>query len=161
MESYMKYSEEGGLSTEKNPYYACKDILIDLLHIYDYIEVHFADKVKYFSRICASKVKSGAFESTIYGNKMKYKLPRQFVYPVFSMMSTIMDIDEKTGLLFWVTDPYQFIQRALPELAKNQVDVFKKDKFLEKCRSKDNFKNLRTIAGSIYKDIMLEKLFPQ
>lgn len=155
MISYSKYSDYG-LSTEKNPYYACKNILVDLMRIYDFIEVHFSDSIKYFSRV--SKVKTGKYKSTLYGTPMKYRIPKQFLFPVYTVMSTIIIVDKETGILVWKVNPYEFIERALPVLALHQVEILRNDKLLERCRSKETYKNLHAKGESILKDMIIEKI---
>lgn len=160
MTSYTKYYKKYGTSTLGNPYYACKDILIDLMKVYDFVEVHFGDDMRYLTKK-VSKISAGKYKSTIYRTTMRYKVPKQFLYPIFTVMSVIIGIDNETGLLFWKIDPYDFIKRALPKLAEHQVEIFRSDKLLERCRSKETYENLKMKGENIYKDIMLEKLISE
>lgn len=155
MTAFIKYNKEYGLNIEKNPFYAAKDILVDLMKVFDFIEVHFGSKIKCFSKI--KVVNKGNFKSTIYGTPMKYKIPKQFLYPVYTAMRAIIGVDDKTGLLFWKTDPHAFIKRILPELALNQVDIYKSDRMLERCRAKKTYSGLYKTADLLYKEIMLEE----
>ncbi len=155
MTAFIKYNKEYGLNIEKNPFYAAKDILIDSMKVFDFIEVHFGNKIKCFSKI--KVVNKGNFKSTIYGTPMKYKIPKQFLYPVYTAMRAIIGVDDKTGLLFWKTDPHAFIKRILPELALNQVDIYKSDRMLERCRAKKTYSDLYKTADLLYKEIMLEE----
>lgn len=155
MTAFIKYNKEYGLNIEKNPFYAAKDILVDLMKVFDFIEVHFGSKIKCFSKI--KVVNKGNFKSTIYGTPMKYKIPKQFLYPVYTAMRAIIGVDDKTGLLFWKTDPHAFIKRILPELALNQVNIYKADRMLERCRAKKTYSDLYKTAELLYKEIMLEE----
>ena len=155
MTAFIKYNKEYGLNIEKNPFYAAKDILIDSMKVFDFIEVHFGNKIKCFSKI--KVVNKGNFKSTIYGTPMKYKIPKQFLYPVYTAMRAIIGVDDKTGLLFWKTDPHAFIKRILPELALNQVNIYKEDRMLERCRLKKTYSDLYKTAELLYKEIMLEE----
>ena len=155
MTAFIKYNKEYGLNIEKNPFYAAKDILIDSMKVFDFIEVHFGTKIKCFSKI--KVVNKGNFKSTIYGTPMKYKIPKQFLYPVYTAMRAIIGVDDKTGLLFWKTDPHAFIKRILPELALNQVNIYKEDRMLERCRLKKTYSDLYKTAELLYKEIMLEE----
>ena len=155
MTAFIKYNKEYGLNIEKNPFYAAKDILVDLMKVFDFIEVYFGNKIKCFSKI--KVVNKGNFKSTIYGTPMKYKIPKQFLYPVYTAMRAIIGVDDKTGLLFWKTDPHAFIKRILPELASIQVDIYKADRMLERCRAKKTYSDLYKTAELLYKEIMLEE----
>ena len=155
MTAFIKYNKEYGLNIEKNPFYAAKDILIDSMKVFDFIEVHFGTKIKCFSKI--KVVNKGNFKSTIYGTPMKYKIPKQFLYPPYTAMRAIIGVDDKTGLLFWKTDPHAFIKRILPELALNQVNIYKEDRMLERCRLKKTYSDLYKTAELLYKEIMLEE----
>lgn len=58
---------------------------------------------------------------------------------------------------FWKTDPHAFIKRLLPELALNQVNIYKADRMLERCRAKKTYSDLYKTAELLYKEIMLEE----
>ena len=155
MKAFIKYNKEHGLNIETNPFYAAKDILVDLMKVFDFMEVHFGNKIKCFSKI--KVVDKGNFKSTIYGTPMKYKFPKQFLYPPYTAMRAIIGVDDKTGLLFWKTDPHAFIKRILPELALNQVNIYKADRMLERCRAKKTYSDLYKTAELLYKEITLEE----
>lgn len=155
MKAFIKYNKEHGLNIETNPFYATKDILVDLMKVFDFMEVHFGDKIRAFSRI--PKVTKGNFKSTIYNTPMNYKVPKQFLYPSYSAIRAIIGVDDKTGLLFWKTDPYAFAKRILPELAAYQVNIYREDRLLERCRAKKTYSILYKTAEMLYKEIMLEE----
>ena len=156
MKAFIKYNKEYGLNIEKNPFYAAKNIIVDLMKIFDFMEVHFGDKIRGFSQI--QKVDTGKFKSTVYATPMKYKIPKQFLYPPYTAMKAIIGVDDKTGLLFWKTDPYAFVKRILPQLALNQVQIYRDDnKLLERCRAKKTYSDLYKTAELLYKEITLEE----
>lgn len=66
---YLNAMNEFGLDCETNPFYAAKDVLIDLIRMYDYVEVHFADTVRKRLSNMKKVVKKGKFKSTVYGNE--------------------------------------------------------------------------------------------
>lgn len=141
LDEYLKYSKKYGKSTKDNPFYATKDILVDLVKLYDYCEVHFADKIKFFSRN-NKIVKTGKFKSHIYMTPKRYKFPNQFLFPVFSAIREMMAVDEG-GAIIWKVDPHEFIQEMLPILADMQFQVYKNNGYtLDRCREKQSYINL-------------------
>lgn len=141
LDEYIKYSKKYGKSIKDNPFYAAKDILIDLVKLYDYCEVHFADKIKFFSRH-NKIVKTGKFKSHVYMKPKRYKFPNQFLFPVFSAVREMMIINDD-GSLGWKINPLEFIQEMLPILADMQFKVYKNNSYtLDRCRDSQTYTNL-------------------
>lgn len=141
LDEYIEYGKEYGNSVKDNPFYACKNVLVDLLKLYDYCEVHFADKIKFFSRN-SKIVKSGKFKSLIYMTPKRYKFPNQFLFPVFSAIREMLKVEEG-GMIGWKVNPYDFIKEILPVLADMQFNVYKNNSYtLDRCRDKQSYLNL-------------------
>lgn len=150
MNEYIKANKEYGL-TIKNPFYSARNILLDLIKVYDYIETHFGDDCKSYGKF--KFVKVGKYTSTFYKTKLKYKSPNQFVYPVVSSLRAIIGVNEESGELFWKIDPFEFIERALPALASIQIEIYKNDGMLERCRARETYRTLYREAICTFREM--------
>lgn len=155
---YLSAMSEFGLDCENNPFYAAKDVLIDLIRMYDYVEVHFEDTVRKRLSNMKKVVKKGKFKSVIYGNEKMYKLPNQFVYPVFSSIREMLGVNE-SKLLYWkVEDPHEFLANILPTLVDMQLNCYQDNRnLLEYCRFKSAYGNLHDKVEGLVKDDIRER----
>lgn len=152
MKGFIAADKKYGL-TNDNPYFAAKDILIDLIKVYDYIEQHFADGYKSsYGKIKAVKI--GKYKTLFYKNSIRFKNPTQFVNPVISALRAIVGVSEENGNLYWKVDPMEFIETALPNLSSIQIEIYRADRMLERCRAKETYRTLFREAICTYREMV-------
>lgn len=160
LDNYIEYTKQFGMDMKQNPYYACKNILLDLIKMYDFIETHFGDGAsKRLTRIKRS-VKSGKYKTMFYKNTIGYKYPNQFIFPIFSSLRKMLIVDEETGEIKWrVEKPFELIKNILPDLAKNQLDYFfNNSQMLEACRFAESYRALNNIVINAVNELEMAEM---
>lgn len=125
----QEYKEHG--FTIDNPFYGSLYILKDLIKVYDYIQCNYGLTYKGFLKLKPVKATSG--KSEFLGNELKYRIPNQWLYPAVTAIRSII-MTNHDGYLQWIEDPFEWVEKALPELVEAQIKIYKASD-LEQCRS--------------------------
>ena len=147
--------------TKENPFCAVKNILIDMLKLYDYLETNFA---KNYTRKLKMLIitKHGNYKTRIYRKPIQYATINQFLFPILSSFRAIIGMDEETLDLYWKTDPIEFAKEMLPELREHQVNRYRATSSLDACRAKICYETLYNMSanrmGAIENERAAEKI---
>lgn len=125
--------------TTRNPYYAMRNIIIDIFNLYDFIESRIPELA-----INKLKIDWNSFESgngrgrkkfgeitkdrktLFYDNKKLYYCPRVFVKPMLSVLRPLIGLDDD-GFYKWNTDPFNFFERYGAEFVKILCEYYSND----------------------------------
>lgn len=120
-----------------NPYFAMRNIMIDIIKLYDLIETTIPvcannigidwNEFETGTGRCANKFgKKKAGKSLFYENKKTYYCPNSFVKPILAALRQIVGIDEN-GFYKWNTNPYEFLKNYEQNFVKILVYYYSKD----------------------------------
>lgn len=119
IELHKKYGE-----TLDNNIYRTKNILLDIIKLYDFIETNFEKYYRkngsgnpVYGKLRCIKISNNCeFKSLFYQNKLKYKTPKGFIVLALSALRAIIKIGED-GFYEWEVNPYDFIDKILTDLS--------------------------------------------
>lgn len=141
MRLYIQEYKQNGFTVD-NPFYRSKNIIKELIKLYDYMQCNYGCTYKNFINLKPVKATSG--KSDFLKNELKYRVPNQWLYPAICSIRSILmtDVD---GYLAWVENPFSWVKKALPKIVKAQIEIYKSCD-LESCRSGLSIKNLYEIG---------------
>lgn len=104
-------------ATIENSFYKLKYIIKDIISIYDFIETNISKfyKGKYGCLGCV-KIANKNFKTLFYGNKVKYKTPKAFMYILTGAYRAIVCEDENGFYKWEVDDPIKFVEETLSDI---------------------------------------------
>lgn len=144
MKLYIQEYKKNGFTTN-NPFYSAKNIIKELIGLYDYMQCNYGCSYRNFVNLKPVRATSG--KSDFLKNEMKYRVPNQWLYPAICSIRSIIKTDEN-GYLTWIKNPFLWVKKALPEIVEAQVKIYKACD-LEQCRSGVTINNLYEIGCKI------------
>lgn len=113
-------------ATIENSFYKSKYIIKDIISIYDFIETNISKfyKGKYGCLGCV-KTANKNFKTMFYGNNIKHKTPRAFMYILTGAYRAIVCEDEDGFYKWEVDDPIEFVKQTLSELVELVISWYK------------------------------------
>ena len=128
-DAYINASKEFENDITKNPYFKMKPIMVDILKLYDQLEVHIGDYYKdqtgkkYGSTKGVSTHQDGKpdYLSKYYQNVMRYISPNGFLYPVLGAFRALV-YETKDGVYAWRKNPFEIMEKAGATLVNDIVD---------------------------------------
>lgn len=127
VDRYIKLHKKFG-DGQLNPFVKMKPIIVDILKLYDQLEVKIGDyytilipggkygRIKGISGINGA----GRFESKFYQNTMDYMTPNSFIYPILGAFRALV-IEEENGYK-WCRDPFTLMDKIGKELVSTTID---------------------------------------
>jgi len=126
-EQAYKESKEKGI--ENNPYYKMKNIIPDIVNLYEHLELKIQDYYKgdskdtkkYGAITGVTKVKTNnpKFKTRFYGNPVNYQTPNGFMYPIIGAFRAL--VKEENGMYTWKIKPLDLIEKVGNELVTNTI----------------------------------------
>lgn len=130
-----KYLDFG--ETTDNPYYALKNIIVQIIDLFDWTEQNFArlyNKVGRYNSISVTlpdktKIKlseidkNKKFKSTFYGDNLQGYIPTPLIYAIIAPMRIFLERDNE-GFWYFITDPKQIMEAIGPRLIKYALDYY-------------------------------------
>lgn len=141
MRLYIQEYKQNGFTVD-NPFYSSKNIIKELIKLYDYMQCNYGCTHKNFINLKPVKVTSG--KSDFLKNELKYRVPNQWLYPAICSIRSILMTDSD-GYLAWTENPFSWVKKTLPEIVEAQIKIYKSCD-LEQCRSGVTIKALYEIG---------------
>lgn len=133
---YAKMYETFGENTD-NPYYALKNVIAQIIDLFDWTEQNFArlyNKVGRYKNITVTLPdktkmklveidKNKKFKSTFYGYDLPGYIPTPLIYAIIAPMRILLQRD-RNGFWYFITEPKQIIEAIGPQLIKYALDYY-------------------------------------
>lgn len=172
IKNYIKLYDEFNSPDKKkedNPFYKMKNIIPEILDLYDYIECNLQKKYKeeepkgkYGGIKGVQTKKEGSndkFETEIYGTKIDYKSPRSFTLPILSAFRALVE-EGQDGSYRWKDDPKKYFDNFGGQMIKDTRDRSQSLGNNPNALGKDtgHWKAMFNIIDGKYKDKLIEEL---
>lgn len=131
---YINESKKHEIDPENNPYVKMEPIMIDIIKLYDKLEVNMPTYYKNetgngrygaITGIVTRQQGKPAFRSKFYNKSMEYLTPISFIYPILGAFRALVSVDESTGLYTWHKniDPLKVLDDIGSELVSNTINM--------------------------------------
>ena len=129
---YEKYGE-----TPENPYYALKNVITDIINLFDYVEHNFVTLYNKVGRYKSLSVtlpdktkttlndidKDKKLKTTFFDKPLPGYIPTSLIYAIISPMRIFLERD-KDGFWYFITDPRLIFQQIGPQLIKYALTYY-------------------------------------
>ena len=128
-DAYINCSKQYETDITKNPYFKMKPIMVDILKLYDHLEVnignYYRDQAgkKYGATKGVSTHQDGKpdYLSKYYENVMRYISPLGFLYPALGAFRALV-YETPEGLYAWKKNPFEIMDKVGSTLINDIVD---------------------------------------
>ncbi|MEG0239130.1 AIPR family protein [Anaerorhabdus sp.] len=128
---YIQYSKNCAEDQTKNPYFKMKEIMPDIVKLYDELETRMQEfykgdstGVKKYGAITGvMMVKSGKerYRSKFYESEMDYSTPNGFIYPILGAFRAL--VIEENGVYKWSADPFVILDELGSSLVGSTIQM--------------------------------------
>lgn len=175
LKQYIKFHNEMGDTEESkksNPFYKMKNIIPEILTLYDHIESTLNEKYKEsdgkgrygaLKGIQSKKEGSNAtFKTEVLDKDLEFKSPRSFVLPILSSFRALVAEDEN-GLYKFQADPFEYYKDLGSQMIKNTVERSRTLGNNPNALGKDtgHWRDLYNLVDLEYKNLLIQKLMDQ
>lgn len=175
VKQYIKLYDkmDGSLESKKeNPFFKMKDIIPDILELYDHIESTLHDKYRQiepngkYGALKGVQVKKenskNKFNTDILFNELEYKSPRPFTLPILSAFRALV-AEDSNGMYYWKKSPVFYYDTLGGQMIKNTKDRSRSLGNNPNALGKDvgHWRDLYNLVDLKYKNDLIEELTDQ
>ncbi len=129
-DAYINASKQYEGNESNNPYEKMKSIMVDVIKLYDMIELNMGDyyrgdtvgaKYGRIKGVATHQEGKPPFRTKFYQKKMKYISPNGFLIPILGAFRAL--VVEKDGKYEWIKDPFKVLEDVGPTMVNATVEV--------------------------------------
>lgn len=174
LKQYIKFHnemEKKGRSKSSNPFYKMRNIIPEILKLYDHIESTLNEKYREsdgkgrygaLKGIQSKKEGSTPYKTEILDNDIEFKSPRSFVLPILASFRALV-AEDKNGMYKFEENPFEYYEKLGSQMIKNTVERSRTLGNNPNALGKDtgHWRDLYNLVDLEYKNYLLSQFMNQ